>query len=267
MNIPRPPSDPLAKRLDRDYTDWKIFWARELEDLFVLDLRHPDDFFREKRMKLYKAAGPIPGLGRDSLVRLYGKRGFPVRGLDVDGKEVFYRPPEETLEGWWADVLARPGCEDEVLCAYEPRSWRTFLPGAPRRISVTRRNPLVATSANEEAFPLYDYLWAEPGYSRWSLLGMVLLLLNLVALFFLQAHPTLLGALVLISVYLIAEALSRSEDLCVSSGLDCTGGNRQRRYPIFGPDPAFRAILDVTHQYKKPSEKRYWRELLPSTSD
>ncbi len=214
---------------------------------------------------MYKADLPLPHpLCRGSILRIYGKRGFPVRGLDVDGREVFYRPPEETLEGWWADVLARPGCEDEVLYAYEPRPWRAFLPGAPKRISVTRRGLVVATRSGEEAFPLYDYLWAEPGYSRWALLGVGLLLLNLLALWFLQAHPTLLGVLVLVSVWFVAEVLSCSEDLCISSGLDCTGGNRRRRYPILGSDPAFHVLLDVAHGYRRASRKRYWRELLSS---
>ena len=89
MDAPRRPSGPLAKHLDGNYKNLTIFWARELEDHYVLDLRHPDDFFQEREMKLYKAAGPIPELGRGLGVRVYGKRGFPARGLDVDGREVF----------------------------------------------------------------------------------------------------------------------------------------------------------------------------------
>lgn len=233
----------------------------------MLYLRGTDAFFGEREMKLYKAAAPIPELRRGSVVRVYGKRGFPVRGLDVDGREVFYSPPEETLEGWWADVLARPGREGQVLYAYEPRSWRALLPGAPKRIWVTRRDLVVATSAGEEAFPLYDYLWAEPEYSSWANIGAAVVLVSLLNLVLFQAHSTVAGALALLCVQLAGIVLSRSEDLYVSSGLDCTGGNRKRRYPILGRDPALRDLLAAAHKYMQPSRKRYWRELLPSPAD
>ncbi len=268
MRTPPPAGSQGTKVLDPHHKDLQVSPSREFEDRYELYLRRPDDFFCERRFTLHKAVEPIPHPPRrGSILRLYGERGFPVRALDVDGREVFYLPREGTIEGWWADVLARPGSGDEILYSYAPRSWRAFLPGAPKRIHVTRRNLVVATSAGEETFPLYDYLWAEAEYSRWAFLGVALMLLNLLVLAILQPHPTPAGALAFLCVHLCADALSRSEDLYVSAGRDCTGRRRRRRCPIFGRDPDLRAILDVTHRYKKPSEKRYWRELLPSTSD
>lgn len=268
MDVPRRPGGSLAKHLDENYTDLRIFWAREFEDHYVFNLRHPDDFFREKEMKLYKAAGAVPDLAQSSSARVYGKRGFPVRGLDIDGREVFYRPPEKTLEGWWLDLLASPGREGEVLCVYAPHPWRTLLPKAPKRIELTRKHLSVLSSGRgREAFPLCEGLRVGQRFSVWSVLGVLVMLLPLVWTVVASAPnggtwaSAWIAAVVLSS--LVGSLLFRSQDVRVKSDLPGARGPAPgwRRYSVLGRDPALSSLLETVRRYRRASAKRYRREL------
>lgn len=266
METPRP-GGPHAKNIDGNYTDLNIFWAREFEDHYVFDLRRPDDFFSGGEIKLYKAAGEVPDLARSSSVRLYGKRGFAVRGLDVDGEEVFYRPPEETLEGWWMDLLSSPDREGEVLFAYSPKPWRTILPGAPKEIGVTRKDLVVSTRGETRSFPLYGSLIAEPRFSWWSMLGAALMLLGLLALVFVEGPWSTPGSAAFLCCCVVASFLSRSEALHVGRGTNHTVKTRRKSYPLLGRDPELRAVLRAVHGYAQASRKRYRRELMTPTDE
>lgn len=172
MNPVSPP--PSAKQYEADFRAYVIASVSPFRNLLELELLPTEDSrrgrTRHRRALVPLWLGPLEDLGPGVTIRFYGcedkiERGglvWPVRGLDVAGEEIFYRPLADTVEGWWSETSSHEGHEDELLYRYCPPRWRTLLPGAPEEVSLTRRclTVKVRGSSTEDVFSLYDYLSA-----------------------------------------------------------------------------------------------------------
>lgn len=257
-----------AKDLDADFKDYVLHdhgptTLGVVGGLTALELEPDGETSRGRRrartILLPRWLGPFEGLRRGARVRVYGgAEGWPIRGLDIAGTEVFYSPLEETAEGWCRSLTSRQGYEDEVLYRYTPTRWRTFLPGAPMEVSVTRTNLTVRVrgTTSEDVFPLHDYLCTDTVGARpalWLAVGVYATLLAVLTIF---RPETFAFSVALFSGWLLGSFLSRSEALYVSG----RGELRYKRYPLLGRDRSLEELTRTIKRYHTASEKRYWRE-------
>lgn len=126
----------MSKENDLEYRDEVILSAEESQDGWTIALEDKSLFFVSKEW----GVEPHPG----DTARFYGKGvGSPVRGLDINGQECYYRTPEEEAKRhaqWVRDFEAKKRAEFEKNKATLDEQYQKLPEVFQRRIDKFRTN-------------------------------------------------------------------------------------------------------------------------------